>query len=203
MTTPLDKTKYVADWTAKHPLSPRQDTAALARRKLPAAPGSSSPDIAAESIDSTSNDVQQVLANSELTSKSNDRPFERYRNLSMQKRTTKIKMQESVQSDVTRQLNCRETDTKRNDLNKPNLRMSSNISSSSSAPNSARSGSSESSGYHSRQDVGRFSTRRKPVSLSSLSKAPSRSNSSLTSHEAEFQAWKRRKEYKPSNSAAR
>ena len=81
--------------------------------------------------------------------------------------------------------------------------MNSSSSGSGSAPNSARSGSSESSGYHSRLYMERLSTRRKEVSSTSLTKAPSRSSSSLTSHEADFQAWKKRKEYKPFNSSTR
>eukprot|EP00092_Neocalanus_flemingeri_P011503 GFUD01012397.1.p1 GENE.GFUD01012397.1~~GFUD01012397.1.p1 ORF type:complete len:537 (+),score=171.63 GFUD01012397.1:46-1656(+) len=172
MTSPQDKTKYVADWTAKHSLSPRQDTASPARRKLPADPANCSPDNVIDDADASLNDVQSVLAKSESDRKKSS--------------TIVVQMQGS-----------------RNEVSKLNLRMGSTSSRSGSAPNSARSGSSESSGYQSRQDAGRLSIRRKPVSSSSLSKAPSKSTSSLTSNEAEFQAWKRRKEYKPSNSTAR
>merc|ERR550517_2258963 len=61
----------------------------------------------------------------------------------------------------------------------------------SSAPSSARSVSSESSGYHSRA----ASASQPKTGLTKS--APSRSISSLTSKEAEFQAWRRRKNYRP------
>jgi len=61
----------------------------------------------------------------------------------------------------------------------------------SSAPSSARSASSESSGYHSRA----ASASQPKTGLTKS--APSRSISSLTSKEAEFQAWRRRKNYRP------
>merc|ERR1719158_2128884 len=61
----------------------------------------------------------------------------------------------------------------------------------SSAPSSARSASSESSGYHSR--AGSATQPKTGLTKS----APSRSISSLTSKEAEFQAWRRRKNYRP------
>jgi len=86
---------------------------------------------------------------------------------------------------------------------------------------SAKSGSSDSSGYFSRSDGGRFSMRGGPnkgaggrlptmkpqsklLTTQSASdiKNSSRSSSSLTSKEAEFQAWKRRKNYDPLKSAA-
>ena len=194
MTTPMDKTKYVEDWTTKHSRIHREDTASLARRKLPAAPGNSSPDSATEDV---------YDANSELNSTSNVRPFDRYRNLSMPKRSITSLMQGSVKSNPIKQQNVRDRTIKRNEVSKQNLTISSKNSGSSSTPNSARSGSSESSGYHSIKDVERLSARRKPVASSSLSQAPSRSNSSLTSHEVEFQAWKRRKEYKPTNASER
>ena len=86
-----------------------------------------------------------------------------------------------------------------------------------SAPNSAKSRSSESSGYLSRsgekskQSGGReTSTGPTPLrklahtnSTSSLKVQSNRSSSSLTSKEAEFQAWKRRKNYDPQKSASR
>ena len=86
-----------------------------------------------------------------------------------------------------------------------------------SAPNSAKYRSSESSGYLSRsgekskQSDGReTSTTPTPLrklahtnSTSSLKVQSNRSSSSLTSKEAEFQAWKRRKNYDPLKSASR
>jgi len=89
-----------------------------------------------------------------------------------------------------------------------------------SAPNSAVSRSSDSSGYLSRTDTSRQSGRGKATSTggsrpaplrklvhtgssSSLKMQASRSSSSLTSKEAEFQAWKRRKNYDPMKAAGR
>ena len=95
-------------------------------------------------------------------------------------------------------------------------------SSKQSAPNSAKSRSSESSGYlskngeGSKRSVGRevtsYTARTAPVNMrklahtnstSSLKVQSNRSSSSLTSKEAEFQAWKRRKNYDPLKSASR
>jgi len=89
-----------------------------------------------------------------------------------------------------------------------------------SAPNSAKSRSSESSGYMSRsgekskqpvvRDATNYTARTAPVPLrklahtnstSSLKVQSNRSSSSLTSKEAEFQAWKRRKNYDPLKSS--
>ena len=93
-----------------------------------------------------------------------------------------------------------------------------------SAPNtnSAKSRSSESSGYmsrsgenskqSSRREASGFIARTAPTPLrklahnnstSSLKVQSNRSSSSLTSKEAEFQAWKRRKNYNPLKSASR
>lgn len=91
-----------------------------------------------------------------------------------------------------------------------------------SAPNSAKSRSSESSGYMSRsgekskrsagREAASFTARTAPTPLrklahtnstSSLKVQSNRSSSSLTSKEAEFQAWKRRKNYDPLKSASR
>ena len=91
-----------------------------------------------------------------------------------------------------------------------------------SAPNSAKSRSSESSGYmsrsgenskqSSRREALGFTARTAPTPLrklahnnstSSLKVQSNRSSSSLTSKEAEFQAWKRRKNYNPLKSASR
>ena len=184
--TSVDKTKYVADWTTKHSLSPRQDAASQVRRKLPASPGSSSPDnFVADSIESM-NVSQRVFSYSDLNSKSNARHSDGHKTTARQTRSSTDQPLQSAKSNLSRQQT-----------------INSNSSSSGSAPDSARSGSSESSGYHSRQDVGRWSTRKKPGPSTSLSKAPSRSNSSLTAHEAEFQAWKKRKDYKPTKSSSR
>jgi len=95
-----------------------------------------------------------------------------------------------------------------------------------SAPSSAKSRSSESSGYISRSADSRADKLRKEARPSSTSTTPrasnplrrlahtnssssvkaqqsNRSSSSLTSKEAEFQAWKRRKNYDPIKSASR
>jgi len=91
-----------------------------------------------------------------------------------------------------------------------------------SAPNSAKSRSSESSGYMSRsgekskrsagREASSYTARTAPTPLrklahtnstSSLKVQSNRSSSSLTSKEAEFQAWKRRKNYDPLKSASR
>ena len=91
-----------------------------------------------------------------------------------------------------------------------------------SAPTSAKSRSSESSGYISRrgeksktfvrEETSSYTARTPPVpvrklahtnSTSSLKVQSNRSSSSLTSKEAEFQAWKRRKNYNPLKSATR
>ena len=91
-----------------------------------------------------------------------------------------------------------------------------------SAPNSAKSRSSESSGYMSRggekskrpggREAATLTARTAPTPLrklahtnstSSLKVQSNRSSSSLTSKEAEFQAWKRRKNYDPLKSASR
>ena len=190
----MDRTKYVEDWTAKHSHYPSQDTSSLSRRKLPSAPGSSSPESASEGR----NTIQNM--------KTNIQPFERFRNLSMPKRNISGGSQSSVRRDKESKQTSSRTESKRDEVTKHSLEMSFNSSDNTngSGPNTAneRSGSSASSGYHSRLDVGRLSTRRKQVT-SSLSKTPSRSNSSLTSHEADFQAWKRRTEYKPINLSAR
>ena len=182
----MDKNKYVADWTAKHSLSPRQDTANQARRKLPHSPGSSSPDnfrfdnFVVDNFD-TMNVSERVHSNTELIIKSKTSPSESHK----KSRSSANMAQQSAQNSLSRQ--------------QPII----NNNSSGSAPNSAKSGSSESSVNHNKQDVGRWSTRRKPGDSSSLSKAPNRSNSSLTSHEAEFQTWKKSKEYEHTNSKSR
>ena len=91
-----------------------------------------------------------------------------------------------------------------------------------SAPNSAKSRSSESSGYMSRsgekskrptgREASSYAATTAPTPLrklahtnstSSLKVQSNRSSSSLTSKEAEFQAWKRRKNYDPLKSASR
>ena len=199
----MDKTKYVEDWTAKHLHYPSSDTASLSRRKLSAAPGNSSSDSASEGIDDSYDELKVLLNNTELNNKSNIRPIDRFRNLSMPKRNTIGLVQSPVKNEISMKQNARDKESKINEVIKQSLKMISSSSGSGSAPNSARSGSSESSGYHSRQALERLSTRKKPVSSTSLSKAPSRSTSSLTSHEADFQAWKRRKEYKPFSSSTR
>ena len=176
MTAPMDKINLVADWTARNSLSPCHDTTALARRKLPAAPGNSSPESTADDLNDPVKLVKRDLSNYKMDSTSNARPFDRYRNLSIKKMGTTGNKQASVEKDLTRQHNVLERDTKQNYVSRPNWRTSSNNNSSGSAPNSARSGSSESSGYHSKQDVARLSTKRKPMSSSSLSIAHSRSN---------------------------
>ena len=91
-----------------------------------------------------------------------------------------------------------------------------------STPNSAKSRSSESSGYRSKsgeknkwsggREASSLTARTAPTPLrklahtnstSSLKVQSNRSSSSLTSKEAEFQAWKRRKNYDPLKSASR
>ena len=199
----MDKTKYVEDWTAKHLHDPSPDAASLSRRKLPAAPGTSSPDSASEGIDVSFDDSKDLLKNTDLNDKSKVRPFDRFRNLSMPKRNTTRYVESHAKNVLNMKQNARDTESMRTEVIKQSLLMSSSSSGSGSAPNSARSGSSESSGYHSRQALERLSTRRKEVPSTSLTKTPSRSSSSLTSHEADFQAWKRRKEYKPFNTSTR
>ena len=184
----MDRTKYVEDWTAKH--SHYSSQASLSRRKLPPAPGNSSPESSSEGRD----------ASYDIDVKTSIRPFERFRTLSMPKRNNTSLVKETVKTDKDAKESFKDTDGKRDEVLRQSLKMSGKCSESVSVPNSARS---ESSGYQSRLEAGIFSTRRKPLSSSSLSKTPSRSNSSLTSHEADFQAWKRRKEYKPFNSSLR
>ena len=196
----MDKTKYVEEWTAKHLHYPSPDAASLSRRKLPAAPGNSSPDSASEGIAASYDYSKDLLNNTELNNKSNIWPFDRFRNLSMPKRNTTGLEQGYVKNELSMKQNARYIENKRSEVIKQSLIMSSSSSGSGSAPNSARSGS---SGYQSRQNVERLSTRRKQMSSTSLTKASSRSNSCLTSHEADFQAWKRRKEYKPFSSSTR
>ena len=187
---PMDRTKYVEDWTAKHSHYPSEDTSSLSRRKLPSAPGSSSPESASEgrdlSFDGTSNTNKDRKTSMD--------PFERFRNISMPKRSITGAPQGSARTDLESKLKSRD------EVMKQSLKKSFN--SSGSGPSSAWPGSSASPGYQSRLDVGRLSTRNKQVT-SSLSKTPCRSNSSLTSHEADFQAWKRRKEYKPFTASER
>ena len=184
----MDKTKYVEDWTAKHMRNPSPVAASVSRRKLPNAPGTSSPDSASEGIDASYDDSNVLINKTELKNKSsslqnksNIPPFDRFRNLSMPKRNTTGLGQSSVKNELCMKQYARDKESKRNEEIKQSLLLSSSISGSGSAPNSARSGSSESSGYHSRQALERFSTRRKEVSSTSLTKTPSRSSSSLTS----------------------
>ena len=181
----MDRTKYVEDWTAKHSHYPSQDTSALSRRKLPSAPGSSSPESASEGRDLSFDGTSKTNKDR----KTSIEPFERFRNLSMPKRSIT-----GARTDLESKLKSRD------EVMKQSLKKSFN--SSGSGPSSAWPGSSASPGYQSRLDVGRLSTRNKQVT-SSLSKTPCRSNSSLTSHEADFQAWKRRKEYKPFTASER
>ena len=175
----MDKTKYVADWTTKHSLSSQQDAASQASRKLPDSLGSYN--FVVDNFD-TMNVSERVHSNSELNIKSQAKPSDSQKKT----RSSSIMAQQFAQNNLSRQ--------------QP---IYSNNNSSGSAPNSAKSGLSESSGYHTKQDVGRWSTWRKPGTSSSLSKAPNRSNSSLTSHEAEFQTWKKSKEYEHTNSKSR
>merc|ERR1719334_1081316 len=186
---PVDKTKFVEDWTAKHMQYISLEEGNASRRRLPAAPGKSSPD----SDEASSNTYDRHSLSNKLL-RNGVREFDRCRNRSLPKRSLNgftPKNETNENGKVSTMVEVK----KKNEL----LKM--NSSGSDSAPNSARSGSSESSGYHSRQDVSRLSTRRKETvtisSSSSLNRNQNRSNSSLTSHEADFQAWRRRKEYKP------
>ena len=190
-------TKYVEDWTAKHFHYSSQDTASLSRRKLPPAPGNSESTSGGRDA-SYDNDVSHT--NTNMKGKTNNRTFERFRTLSMPKRNSTSLVKGTVKTDKDSKESSRDKDRKRDKVIRQSLKKSGEYGENVSAPNSARS---ESSGYQSRLEAGIFSTRRKPLSSSSLSKTPSRSNSSLTSYEADFQAWKRRKEYKPFNSSLR
>jgi len=179
---PMDRAKYVEDWTAKH----CNERSSLSRRKLPEAPGNSSPDSSSEGIDVSFDNLKRT---------GNIRPFERFRNLSMPKKNQISRPQGLVKSDYDLKGRITSEDT-----TVPRVITDKNSTCSMRTPTSARS---ESSGYNSRQETGRLSTRKKQVSQATLSKGPSRSSSSLTSREADFQAWKRRKEYKPFNSSSR
>merc|ERR1711892_660589 len=54
---PMNRTKYVEDWTAKH--SHYSSQSSLSRRKLPPAPGNSSPESSSEGRD-VSYDIEDV-----------------------------------------------------------------------------------------------------------------------------------------------
>ena len=83
----------------------------------------------------------------------------RFRNLSMPKRNTTGLVQSSVKNEPSLKHNVRYKEGKGSEVIKQSLIMSGSSSGSGSAPNSARSGSSESSGYQSRKDVERLAGR--------------------------------------------
>ena len=159
----MDKTKYVEEWTAKHLHYPSPDAASLSRRKLPAAPGNSSPDSASEGIAASYDYSKDLLNNTELNNKSNIRPFDRFRNLSMPKRNTTGLEQGYVKNELSMKQNARYKESKRSEVIIQSLIMSSSSSGSGSAPNSARSGS---SGYQSRQNVERHKKKANVLNIS-------------------------------------
>ena len=119
---PTKKTNLIAEWTAKHSISPNPDQAALARRKLPVSPGKSSP----ESTDDSLVDANQLVATKDKHITGNTRPFEGSTNLSPKKMGTQPKVQRQIEKDLNSQQE-----------HKPVWRSSSKGSSSSSIPKSA------------------------------------------------------------------
>ena len=160
----IDKTRFIADWRAKHSGSVEEDGPA-SRRVLPSAPSKD------EITDDSLKEVEKFLARSELTS--NIRPGFK-------------------------------------PSNKPLI-----DNSQANGPTSFRSLPYSTNYHQTRQEVGpRTSLRRKPVTGTSSSSSSSyllsktngtgnRSNSCLTSGQAEYKAWKTRKESKlvPSSGA--
>ena len=63
----------MAEWTAKHSISPHPDQAALAKRKLPESPGKSNP----ESTDDSLVNANDMMLTKIKQKRSDTRPFER------------------------------------------------------------------------------------------------------------------------------
>lgn len=169
--TALDKERYVADWTAKH--SPESAASAAARRRLPSAPSKD------EVTDESLREVEKILARSELNNPGT--------NSSTTMTTSNIRP--SYKPSLKPLIDNTGTTSYRS------LPYSTNYT-------SASSGHTTRLGGHQESAAARASIRRKPLSgtssylmsRTSSGSAGNRSNSCLTSQQAEYQAWKTRKE---------
>ena len=110
----MDKTKYVEDWTAKYLHNPSPDLTSLSRRKLLAAPGTSSPESTSEGIEGSYENSKDLYTNSDFYFKCKTQPFDRSRNLSIPKRNTNGLVQISVNNEQSMKQNAKDTKIKRN-----------------------------------------------------------------------------------------
>lgn len=187
-----DKSSYVAEWAARHGTLVTEEMGSTEegrRRRLPVTPastGTCSPDSGPPSISprgkrtvsvppkpSGREETPEVLDAAEAW-----RRRKNYKPVMPNSAAAKTEVKKTASGGST------------------GGKVVSRVSQLSSGPSSARSVSSESSGYQSRVGHTKSTPLIQPQSTL-IKSGPSRSISSLTSKEAEFQAWRRRKNYRP------